>query len=477
MISPKAASYFVVSSQKLPLNFSLIRKALANDEGFICLGDSNKTNFSIIASQPSGSFFLFKDRLIKNGTTHAITCLKTGISALTDWCYSHTPHKALDFSYHSNLPFHGGVIGFLGFELAHGLESLPKHTKKIIPFPLAGWYHYPAALVYDHQQETLWITAENQQALASYLSHINSLHEKENTLATRELSFTPNMGEKNYHQQFLSVKKHLIRGDAYQINLCESWHSPFAGDAYPLYLELKKQMAVPFGGFIQTPYGDILSFSPEQFIHQSRCGTLTTKPIKGTRPRGKTEKEDHDFQTELSASLKDRTENIMIVDLMRNDLAKVSEVGTVKVEKLCQIESFPNVHHLVSTITSKKRKELHPIDVLLSAFPGGSITGAPKPKVLELIDKLEPIERSIFTGTIAYISACGESDSNIAIRTLLSCENTLYVWAGGGVVIDSNSALEYQEILSKMNWALQHDLRTPEPSPPTEFLTTDHFTA
>ena len=445
----------MVSSQQLSIDFNQLNQVLVKDEGFVWWDANHSSRYSILASCPTDSFFLFNDHALISNEPMPISSLDEGVEKLRTWCQDQTPQPISCKK--KQFPFYGGIFGFLSYELAHGLESLARHNKTKIDFPLAGWYAYEAAIVFDHEKQECFAVAQSETSLETFVSCI---HDKCRTVQEStnnesfSLSFSPSLGPQKYQEAFEQVQRHLKRGDAYQINLCEHWQSDYHGSAYQLYRKLREKMSVPFGGFIDTPFGSILSFSPERFIHQDEDGTLTTEPIKGTRPRSEDPIKDDALKKTLLESKKDRAENTMIVDLMRNDLAKVSECGSIKVEKLCEVQSFPNVHHLVSQIKAKRLKNQHPIDTLLNTFPGGSITGAPKPKVLHWIDSLEPIERSIFTGSMAYISHSGQSDSNIAIRTLLHSQNQLHAWAGGGIVLDSDAKEEYQEIFNKMGWVV-----------------------
>jgi para-aminobenzoate synthetase component 1 len=220
------------------------------------------------------------------------------------------------------------------------------------------------------------------------------------------------------------------------------------GDSYSAYLALRRINPAPFSAFFSTPFGDILSSSPERFLRVAD-GRVETRPIKGTRPRLADEIADRRQREELAASAKDRAENVMIVDLLRNDLGKACAAGSVKVERLFDVESFAQVHHLVSTVTGTLAPGRHPLDLLRGCFPGGSITGAPKLRAMEIIDALEPERRSIYCGSIGYLSANGRMDLNVAIRSLLRVGGSIHTWAGGGIVADSRVEAEFQESLDK----------------------------
>ncbi|MDX1266805.1 MAG: aminodeoxychorismate synthase component I, partial [Oceanisphaera sp.] len=252
-----------------------------------------------------------------------------------------------------------------------------------------------------------------------------------------------------YESAFDRVQQYLQAGDCYQINLTMRFNAPFSGDAWQAYRHLSEHNRAPFSAFLQLPDSQVLSLSPERFIALDGR-RVETKPIKGTRPRGASELEDQRLAQDLLDAPKDRAENLMIVDLLRNDIGRVCVPGSVKVPSLFAIESFPAVHHLVSTITGELSSQLEGTDLLAATFPGGSITGAPKVRAMEIIEELEPHRRHGYCGSIGYLSAHGRMDTSITIRTLLAEQNELYCWAGGGVVADSQAADEYQELFDKL---------------------------
>ncbi len=250
------------------------------------------------------------------------------------------------------------------------------------------------------------------------------------------------------------VQKYLLEGDCYQVNLAQRFAAQASGDAYAAYLELRQSSPAPYSAFLDWPQAQILCASPERFL-QVRQGRVETKPIKGTRARSDDAVEDARLAEELRHHPKDRAENLMIVDLLRNDLGKSCEPGSVRAPKLFEVESFANVHHLVSTVEGKLQSGRDALDVLRDCFPGGSITGAPKQRAMEIIEQLEPNRRGIYCGAIGYIGHDGNMDTNIAIRTLVYSEDSIRCWAGGGIVADSQCEAEYQETLDKVSAILE----------------------
>ena len=238
------------------------------------------------------------------------------------------------------------------------------------------------------------------------------------------------------------------------MNYAQRFQAPCAGDPWGAYQALRTACPTPFAGYLAVNSGAILSLSPERFI-RVHGGQVETRPIKGTRPRGATPDQDRALAEELLASRKDRAENLMIVDLLRNDLGRSCRTGTVRVPELFALESYPNVHHLVSSVTGELAEGLDAFDLLAGSFPGGSITGAPKIRAMQIIDELEPTRRSIYCGSLLYLDCRGEMDSSICIRTLLVRDGRASCWGGGGIVMDSDWQAEYQESLTKVRVLLE----------------------
>lgn len=263
-----------------------------------------------------------------------------------------------------------------------------------------------------------------------------------------------NMSAAEYAEKFARVQAYLQSGDCYQVNLAQRFQATYRGDEWQAFTRLNASNKAPFSAFVRLEQGAILSLSPERFIHLAE-GTIQTRPIKGTLPRLADPDADRQQAEKLAASPKDRAENLMIVDLMRNDIGRVAEPGSVRVPELFVVEPFPAVHHLVSTITARLPASRTACDLLRAAFPGGSITGAPKVRAMEIIDELEPHRRNAWCGSIGYISLCGTMDTSITIRTLTACDGNLYCSAGGGIVADSQVDAEYQETFDKVNRILK----------------------
>jgi para-aminobenzoate synthetase component 1 len=252
----------------------------------------------------------------------------------------------------------------------------------------------------------------------------------------------------DYLAAIARIKRYILDGDCYQVNFAQRFSVPAEGDPWEAYQGLRRINAAPFGAYLNTPDCQVLCSSPERFL-RVRGGDVETRPIKGTRPRGQDPIEDLMLADALLGSAKDRAENLMIVDLLRNDLGKVCAVGSVRVPRLFEVQSFARVHHLVSTVRGRLATGRTAADLLRACFPGGSITGAPKLRAMEIIEELEPHRRGIYCGSIGYLGWDGAMDTNIAIRTMVQSEGVTRLWAGGGIVADSKPEAEYRETYYK----------------------------
>jgi para-aminobenzoate synthetase component 1 len=260
-----------------------------------------------------------------------------------------------------------------------------------------------------------------------------------------ESSFT----RESYLKAVERVREYIFAGDIFQANLSQRFETPLTEPAWALYRRLRERNPAPFAAFLDFPGVAVLSASPERFLRVDAGGSVETRPIKGTRPRGVGPEHDAALGQALAESPKDRAENLMIVDLMRNDLSRVCAPGSVRVAELFALEQYATVHHLVSTVVGQLAPGADALDLLRAAFPGGSITGAPKLRAMEIIAELEPSRRGVYCGSIGYWSVTGELDTSIAIRTAVARNGRVYFNAGGGVVADSDPADEYQETLDK----------------------------
>jgi len=353
----------------------------------------------------------------------------------------------------STVPFAGGALGYFAYDLGRRLEVIPEIAEHDIGMPDMAIGIYDWAVVTDHQQRRTWLTGygkdertfdEWNNLQEMFQSKAESSNNKFEVLS----ELYSNMDEEFYARAFNKIKHYIREGDCYQVNLAQRFSIEVAGDPWAAYKKLRKLNPAPYSSFFNIPEGAVLSTSPERFLKVDN-GLVETKPIKGTRRRSTDVYEDKTLSEELLESKKDRAENLMIVDLLRNDIGKSCRQGSVSVPKLFALESFASVHHLVSTVIGQLTENSHAMDLLRGCFPGGSITGAPKLRAMEIIEALEPHRRSIYCGSVAYIGFDGNMDSNITIRTLVYHKDKMYCWAGGGIVIDSRLDAEYQECFDK----------------------------
>lgn len=360
------------------------------------------------------------------------------------------------------VPFCGGLLGYFGYDLGRQLETFPQLARQDIQLPDMNVGLYPWAIVQDHHDRRAWLVVNEVIAPAYNFSKIHELvsqsglddrfHDFKSNLDSDQKtfkinSFSAELNVDEYASAIAKIQSYIIAGDCYQVNFAQRFSADCEGDSLLAYLQLRDALPSPFSAYMELQQGAILSVSPERFV-QVRQGLAETKPIKGTIARGATSEEDEHNALQLANSPKDRAENLMIVDLLRNDLSKTCD--SVAVPSLFELQSFANVHHLVSTVTGQLKAGKNALDLLETCFPGGSITGAPKIRAMEIIEELEPVRRSLYCGSIGYISSCGNMDTNIAIRTLLRDGDRMYCWGGGGIVADSVTDTEYRESLAKV---------------------------
>ena len=353
----------------------------------------------------------------------------------------------------SGLPFCGGAAGYLAYDLGRRLESIPEISKQDINMPEMAVGIYDWSLIIDHHLRRVWLASfcryDKTESIWQELHDLFSTPEDNEAKGYRITSdIKSNLSREQYGQAFDKVKQYIRDGDCYQVNLSQRFSVGFEGDTWSAYLKLRNFNPAPYAAYINLPSGAVLSSSPERFLRVTD-NQVETKPIKGTKHRSVFAYEDKALAVCLLESDKDRAENLMIVDLLRNDISKVCESGSVVVPKLFALETYATVHHLVSTITGRLAAHKNSIDLMRGCFPGGSITGAPKHRSMEIIEELEPHRRSIYCGSIFYLGFDGNMDSNICIRTLIKHSDQLYLNAGGGIVWDSNVDAEYKECFDK----------------------------
>ncbi|MDO8536342.1 MAG: aminodeoxychorismate synthase component I [Candidatus Omnitrophota bacterium] len=353
------------------------------------------------------------------------------------------------------IPFISGGVGYFGYDMKGFIEKLPDISKDDLNLPDCMIGFYDTVLVFDHLKGKTYlagvefegIRTDAKLKLKSALAS-NIPGEIKEYSAGRGEDLGSNFTKDGYMKAVEDAKEYIKEGDIYQVNLSQRFEAGMNGEPYGLYLKLRDASPAPFASYLNFKDVVIISSSPERFLMKSGS-YIETRPIKGTMPRSKDPLTDEFNETSLRESYKDRAEHIMIVDLERNDLGRICEYGSVKPTEFIILEKYSTVFHLVSTVSGRLKNGVGPIDCLTAAFPGGSITGAPKVRSMEIIEELEPVKRSIYTGAIGYISFDGNMDTSIVIRTIIVKDKKLYFQVGGGIVFDSDPEKEYYETLDK----------------------------
>lgn len=353
------------------------------------------------------------------------------------------------------LPFYGGAVGYISYDTGRYFEDIDTLAKEDIKIPDIYFGLYDWAFVVDHKANMTYIVSpeidiEKEKNILE--KRKNQVYEAVKTVykfeSDEKILLKGNMTKEYYLSAIEKVREYIRMGDIYQANFTQRFEGETSRTGYDIYRKLREVSPTIFGGFLDFKDVEIISNSPERFL-ELKNNTLETRPIKGTRPRGKTIEEDQKLKQELLDSAKDKAELLMIVDLERNDLGRVSKIGTVKVPELFVIEEYASVNHLVATVKSELDENKDIFDVIKNTFPGGSITGAPKIKAMQVIEELEPTRRNVYTGSIGYIGFNQNSDFNIAIRTILKKEKFITFQVGGGITYDSSAEDEYMESLHK----------------------------
>ncbi|MGN0363648.1 MAG: aminodeoxychorismate synthase component I [Bilifractor sp.] len=356
-----------------------------------------------------------------------------------------------------DFPMTDGAIGYLSYDYGRARMGIPsRHSASVHDLPEGRFVFYDLYLVEDLQEKTVWVcTQERREDLSDYLRRIhqwmteNSASDEGNYHSRSSgIIFSSDYREKEYEQTIDRLIEYMKAGDIYVMNMTRRITAQHIGDPYRIFRYLREHNPSPFGAFLSGSDGQIVCASPERFL-RVRGGVVETSPIKGTRKRGATPEEDLRLRQELEHSEKDKSELLMIVDLERNDLNRVCVPGSVQVPRMYYIESFATVHHLISDVTGRLKRGYTALDLLQAAFPGGSITGAPKYRAMEIIDEQEHSARGLYTGTIGYLGTNGDCDFNIVIRTAVCQDGRCTIGAGGGITVDSDPAFEFEETNQK----------------------------
>lgn len=378
-------------------------------------------------------------------------------------------------------PFQGGAAGLFSYDLCHHFERLPRPEFDDFAIPDLAVGIYDLVVAFDHARERVWLISTGYpeteprrrlQRAARRVEQMKRWLDSPNRVAATSRpakpvpiktpqfpvaglpGITSNLDRARYLHAIGRAIEYVHAGDCFQVNIAQRLLARSELAPLTLYERLRQRNPAPFAGYFDLGDHTILSASPERFMCV-RDGEVETRPIKGTRPRGKTPADDQRLADELQSSAKDRAENVMIVDLLRNDLGRVCQYGTVRVESLCRLESYEYVHHLVSDVRGRLRPTLGPIDLLWAAFPGGSVTGAPKIRAMQIIAELERTARGAYCGCLGYIGFDGSMDTNLLIRTIVHSNGILHFSVGGGIVADSAPDLEYAETWHKAEGLLR----------------------
>ena len=372
-------------------------------------------------------------------------------------------------------PFQGGIAGYVGYDWGAELERVARppadHLTPHMPDVALALYDW--VIAWDHLEEKAWLIAigNDDRATARTAWVRNRLLGAPPAIRDHPAPAAgppqSNVPRAQFEAGVSRIREYIAAGDVYQVNLSQRFHAPFPGSALALYRRLRARNPAPFGAYLEFAGAQVASISPERFLRlDATTRAAEARPIKGTRPRGTTPDQDAALARELLESDKDRAENVMIVDLLRNDLGKVCRPGSVRVPKLFALESHPTVHHLVSTVTGVLGEGADAFDLLRAAFPGGSVTGAPKIRAMQIIAELERAPRGLYCGAIGYVSATGAMDFNIPIRTIVLRDGSATFHAGAGIVWDSEPAAEYEETLAKARTMIEA-LTSPRKMPRT----------
>jgi para-aminobenzoate synthetase component I len=335
-----------------------------------------------------------------------------------------------------HLPFTGGWLGWLGYDVAWEIERLPRHKIDPLPFPIAFWYEPDCFAVLDHAQQILWLAASNAIGLDELQEKLENRQEELDDKVEFPSPSSPSplflTSQSDYETAVNEAKKYIQAGDIFQANLSLRFQASTSATGWEIYQALQKINPSPFASYWRSPWGEVISCSPERLVLlQNR--QAETRPIAGTRSRGVTPEQDMELAQDLLSNTKERAEHIMLVDLERNDLGRVCKWGTLTVDELLTIERYSHVMHLVSNIKGTLKGEYTAIDLIRATFPGGTITGCPKVRCMEIIEELEPVRRSLFYGSCGYLDWRGHLDLNILIRTLLLAPASPEPWEAGGV--------------------------------------------
>ncbi|MGL5615829.1 MAG: aminodeoxychorismate synthase component I [Sarcina sp.] len=363
----------------------------------------------------------------------------------------------LEKSLEKEIPFIAGAIGYISYDMGRNLEKIEELSKSDYEVFDSYFLFFNNLIIFDLKKNKVYISAfyknkieaiNSIEIIKSKIENFSKASDIIELKSEKEVIFNSNFTRESYIDAVAKMKDYILEGHIYIANMTQRFFCDCHKNGYKVYKNLREINKAPFSAYLNLEHMEVLSSSPERFLKINN-NKVETRPIKGTRPRGKTKEEDEKNKLELLNSEKDKSELLMIVDLERNDLSKVCKPGSIKVTELFKLESYSTVFHLVSTIIGELEEENTAIDCIRECFPGGSITGTPKIRAMEVIEELEALKRGLYTGAIGYFDFRGNSDFNIVIRTIVKKDNKAYFGVGGGITIESIEEMEYEETLDK----------------------------
>jgi para-aminobenzoate synthetase component I len=432
--------------------FSQFRSLSENSTHFVLLESGRGGRYSIAAFQPETIIKGKNNQLEINTLNKTERLIGNPLHLLTDWLSQYHVDKI------EGLPsFLGGGIGYISYDYARYVEELPEIAKDDLGMPEIYFFIVKEWFIYDHDQEQLWIMilAENEHDIDQRFSYweqcwlqepVENKQPKTTEITSDQLEVS--LTEAEFKQAVIKIQQYISQGDVFQVNLAVRQSKPIEVKALQVYEHLRSLNPSPYMSYLHTPEFQLVSASPELLVKKNGQ-EVSTRPIAGTRSRGKDDQEDTMLANELIENEKERAEHVMLVDLERNDLGRVCKYGTVEVNEFMVIEKYSHVMHIVSNVRGELADDKSNSDIINAAFPGGTITGAPKVRTMEIIEELEPVQRGIYTGSLGWIDFSGDLELNIIIRTMLVKDGMAHVQAGAGIVIDSNPKHEYKESMKK----------------------------
>lgn len=435
--------------------FSAYASLSSTRDYHVILESGQRGRYSIAALHPF-ALFTGKDSHLTIETAEK-TIRKHGdpLLQIKEWMQEYTTETVPDFP-----DFQGGLFGFISYDYVRYIEQLEETTADDLDTPDCFFQAFQEAAIYDHEEKKLWVlrlsgTEENDEDKLDYMRRSwlaaadedlpsSDTYTVTNDIKTEEASWK----QAEFAEAVEQVKEYIAQGDVFQANLSLRQGKPLRSDPFHIYRKLREINPSPYMGYFHTPDFQLVNGSPELLI-KKRGEEASTRPIAGTRSRGLDEKADQELGIELLTTEKERAEHIMLVDLERNDLGRVCRFGSVEVDELMVIERYSHVMHIVSNVKGILAENMDVYDMIRATFPGGTITGAPKVRTMEIIEELEQVRRGVYTGSIGWIGYNGDTELNIAIRTMITKNGMAYVQAGAGIVIDSHAEAEYKECLKK----------------------------